>query len=438
MKINVTIWLALFLNITTFSTYGYFERQDGSVNISHIEAVPGEVVMVPVIANGLQNISTLRFTIQFNGDVLSKIDNTPVVTNIFQTIGSLGQNVTNDSTLVINWFSPFAPATIPNNTKLFDLRFQFCNDLFDCAENGTQSPLKFIAPTQVTRFEGGSFIVLDIEYTNGSVFADPPLRLLELIVEGQGDVLVDGEEYTLPVVADDDSLLEVIAIPEENWNFIGWFEDDNLLSDALSYSVLMNDNRTIHALFEEEVIEEPLPENLALNDVTVEGEACFNALQTIILSGNNSFFHVLPEAHVTMIAGENIIMLDGTHIMEGSTFHAYITTDDEFCALPIADAEPYHDEEQTAMSPAPVHKKDGLFRVFPNPARESVTLELQQIDHQQEVTIHIFSIYGETVYESRLSAEPTYTLNFANYNPGIYLIRVFHDDRTEVQRVIKQ
>jgi hypothetical protein len=70
---------------------------------------------------------------------------------------------------------------------------------------------------------------------------------------------------------------------------------------------------------------------------------------------------------------------------------------------------------------------DGSFRVFPNPAVQTVTFEFLSQTNLQDLTISIFDSRGAMVREFSSLTAPTLSWDTDEMSPGIYVYRVIRD-----------
>jgi phosphotransferase system IIA component len=68
--------------------------------------------------------------------------------------------------------------------------------------------------------------------------------------------------------------------------------------------------------------------------ITSNEVLCFSGIESVEVAGNGKQFVVEPGAHVDVIAGQSIKFKPGTKIKPGASLHAWITTDDGYCADP--------------------------------------------------------------------------------------------------------
>ncbi len=176
---------------------------------------------------------------------------------------------------------------------------------------------------------------------------------------------------------------------------------------------------------------------LVLQNMTIEdGETvCFQATETITLAGNDTYFIVQPGASLNLIAGESITMLPGTHIMEGSFFHAWISTERMLC---LPDDEPAASPADDLLAGSGIQENATLFTVYPNPTQGVFNIRLSETNPGLPMMVEVFGIAGNKIISKELQAQTQQTIDIGNTQPGIYLVRVIHDGKVHVERIYKR
>jgi hypothetical protein len=180
---------------------------------------------------------------------------------------------------------------------------------------------------------------------------------------------------------------------------------------------------------------------IALGGIAVGAgqDLCFEAQQTIITGGEQDF--VLGSAGaVNLVAGESILMLPGTHAHSGSYLHAQIS-DVSFCSgLPLAlVAAMNKDTDQHDRFEINEEKtREGLFKVFPNPARDIITLELTPPAESGHVVIEIYNLMGQNLMNKAMEAKTQYQVDLTGLQNGVYLLKVTHGKTPAFKKLIKQ
>ncbi len=177
-----------------------------------------------------------------------------------------------------------------------------------------------------------------------------------------------------------------------------------------------------------------VPETLNVSGVVaVDADECFNALQTITVSN----FTVEAGGSATLIAGQSIILLPGTHVQSGGYFHAYITMDDTFCGPAAKELDPEEIIVTVPEIPQRI-REDLFFKVYPNPTDGTFTLELETVEEGSDILIEVLGLLGGRVLSDRLPPQRMHTLSLSGHQPGVYIIRITQGDKVGVERVIKR
>ncbi len=206
-----------------------------AISIAHVETQVGNVVDVPVVAHSFGNITIFECRISFLTDVLEFQG----IVNVYPGIANMLSNHINN-TIMINWIG-IPAVNIPNGTVLFKLRFHFCNELLSCALNDTGSPVYLLEDYAFITNE--SFQQFPLQLNHGSVYAPVPLRVLSIDQTGEGQVHVNGNHYTEPIIVNNDTDFVLHAIPSEGYFFENWTDTDGTeVSSQPEYSFTMPDH----------------------------------------------------------------------------------------------------------------------------------------------------------------------------------------------------
>lgn len=173
------------------------------------------------------------------------------------------------------------------------------------------------------------------------------------------------------------------------------------------------------------------------NTILGQGESqCFNAVETVIVAGNDRYFILEPGSDAEIIAGKNILLKTGTHAEHGSMFHAYIS--DAFCGQKEIMITA-NDQNTGIFNPEPQSALSGMrFRIRPNPTTGEFTLELQNFDESFPLQAEIYSVMGELVMKEELPATKSITFSLLHKSPGMYLILVRNNHEVGVAKIIRK
>jgi hypothetical protein len=182
----------------------------------------------------------------------------------------------------------------------------------------------------------------------------------------------------------------------------------------------------------------PLNRNIQ-NIIVGSGQTiCYDALQTITTAGGGTLFIVQSNSVVYLVAGQNIVMLPGTHLQNGSYVHAYIELGDEYCSNPKTIIATQEDIVTPEVPLNNYTEKAAFFKVFPNPTRGSFTLELDEVLEFSSINIEIYNIIGEKILSLELPEFKQYEFDLTDQQPGVFLIRVLRGDQLGVEKIIRQ
>ncbi|MBE0663288.1 MAG: T9SS type A sorting domain-containing protein [Bacteroidales bacterium] len=164
-------------------------------------------------------------------------------------------------------------------------------------------------------------------------------------------------------------------------------------------------------------------------------DLCFEALQTITVGGSQSFV-VENGGNVNLVAGQNIRLLEGTHIHNGGYLHAWITTNGIYCGS--GSSMLATSEALLAVPANEIIKDKPGFGVYPNPTKGTFTLELYDIIEFTSISVEVFDLIGNNVFSVEEPIAKSYIFNLGDSQPGIYLIRVTNGSYVGIEKVIRQ
>ena len=166
---------------------------------------------------------------------------------------------------------------------------------------------------------------------------------------------------------------------------------------------------------------------------------CFEAIENITVGGSQNFV-VEAFGAVNLVAGESILMLPGTHAQSGSYLYAQIS-DVSFCSgLPLALVAAMSEEpdQHNWQEMNKVKTNKGFIKVFPNPTRDIITLELASPAEDGLVVIEVYNLMGQNLMSKKMEAKPLYQLDLTGLQNEVYLLKVTDGITTDFARLIKQ
>ncbi len=177
--------------------------------------------------------------------------------------------------------------------------------------------------------------------------------------------------------------------------------------------------------------------NLHLQNINISGgnNICFDAYETILLGGNNSYFVVDNQSIIELIAGQNILIKEGAHFQNGSNVLARIDTEGLFCDQD--DMKQNILSEISFLSLSDTNKPDNsLFNVYPNPTRGTIIINTVEKSGDLNVQLEVFDLYGNLVFNSEFKSKIQHKANLTNLSPGIYMLKLRSGTSADVKKLV--
>jgi hypothetical protein len=191
-------------------------------------------------------------------------------------------------------------------------------------------------------------------------------------------------------------------------------------------------------------------DNILQNIVIAESDNnCFNATQTITTGGEETTFIVESGGNVELIAGQNIIMLPGTHVLTGGNLLARISADGFYCdgiQSFIVESqntktqliELFDDMNITSKDVFDSNYGNTSFKIYPNPTPGLFTVEITGVDLQEKTSVTIYGVRGERIQQSEVKGSQFSVFSLEKQRPGIYFIQILNNKMVGAKRIIKQ
>jgi PKD repeat protein len=175
-----------------------------------------------------------------------------------------------------------------------------------------------------------------------------------------------------------------------------------------------------------------IPANIAVEDTTVSGTACFNAYQTIAVAGNGTSFVVPDGGSAALIAGRNILYFPGTMVDAGGYMIGSIAPSGPWCYRQPFMAVATGTGETMGVT------GNRFFRIYPNPTSGNFTLAMNSQVKDESFHVEIFNMNGEKIWSDGLVCKPGCQFSLKGKPSGIYLIRVIGANHSGAMRIVKQ
>lgn len=183
-------------------------------------------------------------------------------------------------------------------------------------------------------------------------------------------------------------------------------------------------------------VTDAIPAQLTVADTIIPGQTiCFNATQTITVAGAGTTFLVENGGDAALIAGENIVFLEGTTIQEGGHLWAWITTTADYCAANFpAMVTAVAKETETA----PETPSQPSISVYPNPTDDKFILSCNSPGTGFPVRITIYNMTGKRVAEEILTGTIQKEFSLVRQPSGIYILHAASGHGSEMVKIIRK
>jgi hypothetical protein len=193
----------------------------------------------------------------------------------------------------------------------------------------------------------------------------------------------------------EDTVVELIAIPAEGYDFVEWTENGDVVSTDAEYSFTITGDRSLVAHFQIQEFEVTVVAEPAEGGI-VEGAGTYFYGQTAELKA-------IPAEHYQFINWEE----EGVEVSGETEFAFNVTASRNLVA-----------NFELISSVRDISQTNGM-KVFPNPASHNIQVELN--DHFDQ--LRIYNITGVLVYEKTIDGTGLVSVDISGLVPGIYIVR---------------
>ncbi|MFZ4523226.1 MAG: T9SS type A sorting domain-containing protein [Bacteroidales bacterium] len=167
--------------------------------------------------------------------------------------------------------------------------------------------------------------------------------------------------------------------------------------------------------------------NLSLTE-SEASQVCYSATNTITLTN----YTVTSTGHVTLHAGQRILLLPETKVVYQGYLLAKITSDP--CLGPAA---PVTIVSGTGQNDLQMSLSHAYFTLYPNPTNGNFTLVQKGEPAYSKVRIDVYSMSGEKVMTERMIGEKSHEFRFSEVPAGLYFVKVVADEYVETIKLVK-
>jgi hypothetical protein len=187
-----------------------------------------------------------------------------------------------------------------------------------------------------------------------------------------------------------------------------------------------------HLMIDDILIDFLVPENRIVEDIKINHNDadCFDASNNITVSNTT----INDGGSAEFRAGVSIRFLEGFVANAGAYVHALITN--EFCTQPESILLSQLVEEKVGPVSNPIVKP--RFIVYPNPSYGRFTLKTEDSQAFSVKFCEIYNMMGIMVSRLELSGDNTHYIDISDLPSGNYIIRMFVNNETSCQIIVKQ
>jgi hypothetical protein len=169
------------------------------------------------------------------------------------------------------------------------------------------------------------------------------------------------------------------------------------------------------------------------NVLVASGQSvCYDAVYTITVAGDPTYFRVAPGGSAIFVAGLNIRYLPGTWIQYAGYMRGYIDPTGTYCSPVIPADAPVIAGEQEVFG-----YEHASFRIYPNPTTGNFTLEQKGEKLYPNLKVAVYSMRGEKVMNAEMTGERTHEFQSSGMPAGLYFVRVQSNDYVETIKLVK-
>lgn len=177
----------------------------------------------------------------------------------------------------------------------------------------------------------------------------------------------------------------------------------------------------------------PVQANQIVQGIVENNESqCYEAGLVLTTGGSGQLFTIEPDGLVSLVAGEKILLLDGTTVLYGGFLKAYIAPSGPWCSqAPI----PSRLTPETGPVVSP-YSQEIPPHVFPNPTCGSFKISLPP-GSMASVRIICMNLMGTEVFSKVINEPSDFSETLEDQYPGIYILKISQGDDNWTLKLIK-
>ncbi len=182
-----------------------------------------------------------------------------------------------------------------------------------------------------------------------------------------------------------------------------------------------------------------IPLNLSVQNIApIPGSpVCYDAWQTLTVAGGGTYFIVPNGSSAEFVAGQNILFLPGTLVLNGGHLLGRIATAGDYCNIVTKASGDGNEAISGNINPV-LQNNDQFFKVYPNPTSGDFTLELSAEPNGTSVKVQCYNLMGVRIMEKEFNSGKNHKLTLVDQKPGLYVLKVIQNEETGMQKIIRE
>ena len=149
----------------------------------------------------------------------------------------------------------------------------------------------------------------------------------------------------------------------------------------------------------------------------------------------NHPFSTLHSPLSTLLSGMICLICCGQ--AQAQTTYGYDLSGNRISRSITLPSKSQHSEEPAEQKVLSEMLKDFTVRIYPNPTKGDLTVEIHRLPKGKNVTVNLYGISGKLILHKKNVRESVH-LNIGNHPAGIYLLKIAAGDSSTEWKIIKQ
>ena len=179
--------------------------------------------------------------------------------------------------------------------------------------------------------------------------------------------------------------------------------------------------------------ENPAPATRAVRNVNIAAgqTKCYDASQAIVVAGGDTYFKLGSGGSATLVAGQKISFLPGTHVCNGGYLRGYIAPGGPYCTAPATPLLATTSENDHAFI------NDPILNVFPNPTTGNFSVQLSDTKTCGNSIVNVYNVNGERILTGKLYGTELQEFTISYVPQGIYYVQVINGASVKTAKLIR-